>query len=173
MTFAAKFGTAPLEEAAQGFSEISKGVFQIWRYAAHVRRGLIPGERLATDVVGMVLTLDPWAQMSRQQAAAIVAEAKKLADEDGDIAEVDRMPVAIMSILDVEHVAMYATLPSFLEAARLGATAERAGWMLYSLYDLVTSERLPLKQNPFKSRIGEFLPWWDQIKEQSGATAES
>jgi hypothetical protein len=173
MTFAAKFGAAPLEEAAQGFSEISKGVFQIWRYASHVRRGLISGDVLASNVVGMVLTLDPWAQMSRQQAAAIMSEAHKLAEEDGGILHADRLPVAILSISDVEHVAMYATLPSFLEAVRLGATTERAGWMLYSLYDLVTSDRLPLKENPFKGRIGEFLPWWDQIKERSGGTTGS
>ena len=43
MTVAARFGEDPLNQAAAGFDELGKGVFQIWRHFSFVRRGLLPG----------------------------------------------------------------------------------------------------------------------------------
>jgi hypothetical protein len=57
MGVGARFGDNP--GAERGYEEIARGVFQIWRFLSHCRRGLT-GRSAAPDAFGMILTLDEW-----------------------------------------------------------------------------------------------------------------
>ena len=57
MGVSARFGEDPSGE--RGYDEIARGVFQLWRFFAHCRRGLT-GREISESAQGLVLTLDDW-----------------------------------------------------------------------------------------------------------------
>lgn len=65
LSFGAQFANDPIGEAAAGYDELAKGIFQIWRYFSHVRRGVVQADILP-DAHGMILTLDTWLLLSKE-----------------------------------------------------------------------------------------------------------
>jgi len=165
MSVAARYGDNPVQAAAAGFSEIAKAIFQIWRHLSHVRRGMVADEIMADEAVGLVLTLDPWMQMTRRRRQQLEAQAIQLADADGHILPQDRRPVAFCAIEDLEAVLRLATMDSFLLTVREGSSAERGGWRLRGLYDIVAPDVNVGRAYPFEDRIGAHYDWWDRLGE--------
>jgi hypothetical protein len=64
MTFNARYSDNPIEQARQGYREIAKGMFQVWRFWSHARRGLQTERPVAADCLGMIVTSDPWLTMA-------------------------------------------------------------------------------------------------------------
>lgn len=58
LTFQAQFGEHPMNEAKRVYDEIAKGVFQLWRYFSHSRRGAFGANDPCANAHGLVLTLD-------------------------------------------------------------------------------------------------------------------
>ena len=101
LTYLAQFAEDPFEAAKKQYTQLAKGVFQLWRYFSHVRRGLVK-EDLAVDCHAVVFTLDAFMQMARDPKNRVFAEANNLADEDGNITPEDRKLVIICPIYDLE-----------------------------------------------------------------------
>ena len=57
LTYLAQFAEDAFEAAKRQFTQIAKGVFQLWRFFSHVRRGLVEAH-LAADCYAVVITLD-------------------------------------------------------------------------------------------------------------------
>lgn len=169
MTIAARYSQDPLTQARSGFEEVAKGVWQIWRYFSHVRRGLIPNDGLHAEALGLVLTLDPWMQMNRLRHTALIEMATLLADQDDGIEMVDRKPVAFCSIVDFERLLMKASLDSFLDTVRRASDSDAAGWHLEGLHDQNHATVDAKRAYPFKGRVGEILPWWDELEKRRKA----
>jgi len=94
LTFGAQFAEDPMSEAKSAYDEIVKGVFQIWRYFSHVRRGLVDTAAVNPDACGMILTLDTWLDMSRELQEGVIANAATLAsDSDPEIIAQDRRSI--------------------------------------------------------------------------------
>lgn len=55
MSYEAIYSENPLAEAQTAYLEIAKGVFQIWRFISHHRRGFLRAERVSPSVKGVVL----------------------------------------------------------------------------------------------------------------------
>lgn len=65
LTYLAQFAEDPFEAAKRQYNQLAKGVFQLWRFFSHVRRGVVK-EELAASCHAIVVTLDSFMQMSRE-----------------------------------------------------------------------------------------------------------
>jgi hypothetical protein len=157
MTFGARFAEDPVADAATGYGEIAKGVFQIWRFLSHARQGLDGAPPVHPDCIGILLTVDPWLTMARNQEEQVIAAAHALADAAGGIEQQDRRHVPVCVIDDVEFALQNGTPESFFTACRDLSTEEKKGWILSVAHAAVPSGVRPF---PFLDRIADILPWW-------------
>lgn len=160
MTLEARFADDPVAEAATGYEEIAKGIFQIWRFFSHARRGLTSGPHVQHDCIGIVLTVDPWLTMARNQEKEVYQIAHRLADEAGEIEEQDRRQIAVCLIDDVEHALQHGTADSFLSACKELTSGDKRGWILSVAH---VADQLGNRAFPFQDRIGDLLPWWNDL----------
>lgn len=158
MSYEARFSDAPVVAAATGFDEIAKGIFQLWRFFSHGRRGLVPGMEIADDCLAIMITADSWLTMARNQEAEVIAAAHALADKAGDISIEDRREVAFCLIDDVEFALQHGTGESFLSACREIASGEKKGWILSVAH--LSRQDLD-RPYPFLDRISQLLPWME------------
>ncbi|QOZ25917.1 hypothetical protein [Bradyrhizobium sp. CCBAU 51753] len=157
MSIVAKFSDNPLDDARSAFSEIIKGAVQLWRFFSHCRRN--PAiKALHPDASGVVLTLDPWLEVSNH-LDRVLTEAHRWADFDRDILQEDRRPILFCSIDDLENTLEIATEASLFEAIRATSRPEFRGWHLINVHQKVSNvqQRNPY---PFSNRIGEIVPTW-------------
>lgn len=166
MDIAARFGEDPMAEAPRGFEEVANGIRQIWRYISHARQGFIPDAAVNDDTIGVVLTLDPWIRMAGGRYEALIARANEMADAEGGIAAEDRRNVSIVSVEDFEGLCRKATFDSMRSIFQTVASKDFAGYIVLSLHN----ERHPdvlaePREYPFFGRIGDHLPWWQQIED--------
>ena len=123
LTYGGQFASDPIEEAKTGYNELAKGVFQLWRYFSHARRGFTNPEFVDADAHGIVLTLDSWFLIPGEMENKVVDEARKLADNEGDIADQDRRKVVFCAITDLESLLTNSDEALFLRT--LAAARER------------------------------------------------
>lgn len=118
LTFDAQFSKEPISDAKIGYEEIAKGVFQLWRYLSHARRGIAADIDYSSDLFGVVLTLDTWLVASRELQQDVFAIANKKADKDREIVDSDRIKVAFCAIEDFEQLLLRSTPESFWRCFR-------------------------------------------------------
>lgn len=164
LTYLAQFAEDPFEAAKKQYTQLAKGVFQLWRFFSHVRRGLV-NEDLAADCHAVVFTLDAFLQMAREPQNKMFAEANALADEDGNIAPEDRRHVVICPIYDLEFILSRATEDSLLASLKASNEEKYQGWMLKEVHrDTGASKQFgEPKRYPFDMR--NVLPWWSRFDE--------
>jgi hypothetical protein len=164
LTYLAQFAEDPFEAAKKQYTQLAKGVFQLWRFFSHVRRGLVE-EDLATDCHAVVFTLDAFMQMARHPKNKMFAEANALADEDGNIAPEDRKHVVICPIYDLESILSRATEDSLLASLKASNEERYQDWMLREVHrdTGATKEFGKPKLYPFDMK--NVLPWWNRIDE--------
>jgi hypothetical protein len=159
LTFPAQFAEDPVSEASRVYEEIAKGVFQLWRYFSHVRRGVIANEHVDQDARGSVLTLDNWLVMSLEVEEQIFANANTLTDEEGEIEVDDRRGVVFCAISHLESTLSKATDDSLSRAIVAAGEDRFRGWMFPAVYDEVVGGE-PRERKKFPFDIGDVLPWW-------------
>lgn len=164
MSYEARYAEDPVATAQTGFKDIAKGVFQIWRFASHLRRGLVPGASLQPGLRGVVLTLDTWLSAPSTLNEEVMALATARADKDPGITETDRIPVLFCSIDDLEFTLNAASQASFFQALDAIDEDRFRGWRLSNLHEKVAPGVNMDNGYPFKDRIVEVLPWWDQFR---------
>lgn len=158
MTFEARFSDDPVSDARVGYEEIAKGIFQIWRFLSHARRGMF-SRPVHTNCLGMVVTVDPWLSMAKNLEEEVTAIATKMAAVDPEITQEDRKRVAITAIDDLEYVLQTGNPASFMKALEEGTRGDKLGWLLSTIHK---ENDLPERPYPFKDEIGEVLPWWNR-----------
>lgn len=169
MSFAARFAEEAV--ADRGYQDLVRGVFQLWRFFSHCRRGFTQ-LRMTEDTVGILLTLDSWLVMGGPVTREIVRRAHEMADEKGDdIIGEDRKPIIFCPITDFESVLADATEASFLEALKLATGQEYDGWMLSSVHEKIAPSQ-SRKPYPFDN-MGDLLPWWAKIDEEKERRSKS
>ncbi len=154
LTFKARFSENPLEEASQAYGEIIKGVFQIWRFASRVRRGLVPGATLAERPVGMVLALDPWLTMASEQGRAVMAAARDMcADKEPEAGEEDFCPILFTSIRELERCQMTGSEDSFFATVSAASEDAHEAWLFSLLHDTVSPDASEHKDYCFAADV--------------------
>jgi hypothetical protein len=163
LSFVAQFGNNPAQEASVGYEELGKGIFQLWRYFSHCRRGLA-NDTLTDYTLGLLVTLDTWLVMSRELQSHVFSIANGLADDEQDILPEDRRSVLFASIQDLE-----ATLARCEEGDFLGILSQARedrflGWLLPNIRAELGAGIDARRPYPFE--LGEMLPWWAATEEE-------
>lgn len=157
LTFAAQFADEPAVAAASKYDELGKGVFQLWRYFSHCRRGLT--RHVVNDEThGLVLTLDAWLVMSRALKDHVLANARARALREPGMLPEDQRPVSFAAIQDFEGLAQRTDEVGFFRA--LAATREERfqGWILPHIRGEL--EATPAEVKPYPFEVGDLLAWW-------------
>ncbi|MEP2827645.1 hypothetical protein [Parvibaculum sp.] len=164
MSYEARFSENPVVDAARGYEEIAKGVFQIWKFVSHHRRGILPTSSINTDAKGVVLTLDPWLSMARPMKEDVLQIARRIcAEKDPDITSADHIPIIFCPIEELEFTLLDATERSFFDAIQAASRKDFDGWQLSGVHREIAPNRTERRLYPFRDRIGEVWPWWDSI----------
>lgn len=170
MNYEARFSDNPLGDARRGYEEIAKGVFQIWRFASHCRRGLPQLQPLRSDVKGIVLTLDTWLSMANAMQSDVLDIARSMAASRApEMAEADQIPVIFCPIDDLEHTLSEATETSFFEAVNAATEDRYRGWMLWGVHGEIAPDVKENNGYPFEQRMPEVLPWWRRFDDERAA----
>lgn len=158
MSFDARFANDPVVSASLGFDELAKGIFQLWRFFSHARRGIIGDLSLVPACQGLIVTADSWLTMAAKQAEKVISAAHALADAEGEIEDIDRRDIAFCQIDDVEYFLQNGTADGFLTACREIASGEKK-WFMLPIAPLAKRD-IP-RDYPFRHRISELLPWFN------------
>ena len=164
MTYDAKFGTYPLEQARREYSEIAKAVFQIWKFAYHIRVGLCDGVTVGDRCIGIVLTLDAWLTADVVIRPRIFELAREIAIDKGiAIRACDELPILFVPIEDVEATFRVSTEASFSAALEAAVTDKYEGWALREVHRQVHPEMNLDNDYPFADRLSDVMPWKDYV----------
>ncbi len=163
MSHDAMFGKDP--SLAKGLEDISKAVFQLWRFFSHSRRGLT-GREVSEHSVGVVLTLDNWLVMAEPLREKVIQTAHELADaKDPQILEEDRKPVVFVAAPELESALTTATEATFKEALDKANSKDFLGWRLDAiLRALQGGSETEQRKYPFSEDMGRLLPWWAEVR---------
>lgn len=164
LTYLAQFAEDPFQAAKRQYTQLAKGIFQIWRFFSHVRRRVVQ-ENLAADCYAAVFTLDAFMQMARDPHNKVLAEANALADENGNISSEDRKSVVICPISNLESILSRATEDSLLASLKAANEDKYQGWMLAEVHrDTGAAKEFGTpKLYPFD--LSNVLPWWNRFRE--------
>lgn len=161
LSYEARFSEDPVSEARDAYNEMSKGLFQIWRFVAHQRLGLTPNEPISADVRGIVLTLDTWLSAASVMQDEVFELAKRRASEDNNITEEDHIPVIFCPIGELEETLSVSTDSSFFETVFAATDVKFRGWSLSGVHqELGLDRNATEKEYPFTNRMADVLPWW-------------
>lgn len=166
MSFDVRFSDDWHAATDRGYAELGKGVGQIWRFRSHMRRGCVE-QRPAENVIGVILTLDPWMRMTHGQDEVVLQIAHNwCADTDPDILDEDKCPIAFVHVEEVEQIAQRRDAAGILETLRQATS--KVGW---GINELGATQELPLVERPypFADRLGDLLPWWVRLDEMEAA----
>lgn len=161
LTLPAQYTEDPTVTAKNAYDQIAKGVFQLWRYFSHIRRGIDDSASISPNVHGIVLTLDMWLLMAQSLKQKVLTSANKLADKDSNISAEDRRTIVFCTIEDLELVLSYSDEDLFLHTLAVASEDRFVGWALPEIYRSVASENQT--QKPFPFPLGGLLPWWDKL----------
>jgi hypothetical protein len=166
LTFEAQYGDDPIENARTGYAQISKAIFQLWRFFSHVRRGIIE-VGMDQAAYGVVLTLEPWTQMGGGLRQRIIDEANAMASEkDPEISNEDKRRPVFCPIQDLEELLAISNEDELLQTFQLAIDERYSGWGLRQLRTKVGADQ-PRKDFTFK--LSEFFPWWQSIEDRTFA----
>jgi len=161
LTFGAQFANDPIGEASAGYDELAKGIFQIWRYFSHARRGIISIEILP-DAHGIILTLDMWLLLSNELQDELIEKAKILASKDPEIKAADQRRIIFCAVQDLESVLMRSDEGRFLSAVSAATEDRFVGWQLPNIHSEIGNDTAAIKPYPFDP--DEILPSWKRLK---------
>ena len=157
LTYAAQYGENPREDASDGYDQIVKAIFQLWRYFAHVRQRILK-HNLADDVTGVILTLDSWTQMGGKLRDKLVAEAKVYSvNKDSSITEADMRTPVFCPIQELDDILSVSDADQILATFRRMTDIDSFSWNVRQKRDDI-GPRLPAKPYPFDP--GELMPLW-------------
>ena len=162
MSQEAMFGKNPL--VARGYRDLTKAVFQLWRFFSHCRLGFVKRD-IVEIPVGIVLTLDKWLILAEPLRKRVLEDAVEMAQNKApEIAEEDRKPIIFVTVAELERLLSVATEET-LKASISNAISEKyLGWRLDGVHrDLFKDRKLEMRKYPFANELGTLLPWWDEL----------
>ena len=160
-----RFGENPTKDFADAYEDLSKGVFQLWKYLAESSRGLIPSEFAASEntILG-VCTLDNWIESAYGTEADIYAMAHRKADAYArGVPSEYRKNVPIFSLSDMEFVLSRSDVETLVGIVQASTTDEYRGWLLSSIFSSKFPSRSIVDDAlPFRD-VNKHVPWWNTL----------
>jgi hypothetical protein len=174
LTYLAQFAEDPFEAEKKQYLQLANGVFQLWRFFSHTRRGFVQ-EAINADTSAMVLTLDSFFMINRELKAKIIEEAAALADKEGDITAEDRRHIIFCPIHGLEEVLSRSTEHTFLATIKAAREEKYISWELREINrEQAAGKEIEPKKFPFE--LDGLLPWWkrsNEFKEANEARASA
>ena len=171
LTYLAQFAEDPFEAEKKHYLQIANGVFQLWRFFSHVRRGLVK-EPMDADTSAMVLTLDSFTTMNRELKAKIIEEANSIAEMEGDIAAEDRRHIIFCSIQGLEEVLSRCTEDTLLATLNAARKKKYVGWELPQINQEEAAGKEKIEPKKFPFELDGLLPWRKRFNELREAKEE-
>ena len=172
LTYLAQFAEDPFEAEKKQYLQIANGVFQLWRFFSHVRRGLVK-ELVDADTSAMVLTLDSFTTMNRELKAKVIEEANSIAEMEGDIAAEDRRHIIFCTIQGLEEILSRCTEEAFLATLNATRKEKYLGWELPQINQEEAAGKEKIEPKKFPFELDGLLPWWTQFNELKEATGQA
>jgi hypothetical protein len=167
LTYLAQFAEDPFEAEKKQYLQIANGVFQLWRFFSHVRRGFVK-EPLDADTSAMVVTLDSFLMINPEITAKIIEEATSLADKEGELAAEDRCHIIFCPIQDLEYVLSLSTEDSLLATLKTSREQKYIGWGLREISREQAAGEVSIEPRRFPFQLDSLLPWWERSNELEG-----
>ncbi len=163
LTFAAQYAEDPRVAAKQAYDQMTKGIYQLWKFFSHSRRGIFTGHPVSPSAHGILLTLDTWFAAAEKMQNAATEEAKILAAADPQIIAADMRPIVFCAMDELEDIIGWATEDSFLVLLGKAAQANYRGWSITSVQ---RDEGLKNTEwRGFDLDFTDVMPWWEIIDE--------
>ncbi|VTZ65446.1 conserved hypothetical protein [Sinorhizobium medicae] len=162
LTFEGQFAENPTIAAKHGFEQLAKGIFQLWRFFSHGRRGIYRAHTVAPSAHGIVLTMDSWMQMAAKLREGALERAKELAAADPQITGDDMRMVVFVSVQELNDTFAQTETDDFMTVLGHAASEKYRG---YGLPEVTRDCGVPLVRKGFPLDVGEILPWWGQIED--------
>lgn len=160
LTFEAQFAEDPMNIAKQGFEQMAKAVFQLWRFFSHARQGVYTDQAVSGTAIGVVLTMDAWMQMAGTLRDAVVQRALEMAQENPDITDEDRRDVVFCSVQELNDVCAEVEFDELMEVMKHAVTMKYHGWSMLEVMRDCGVKRI---KKGFPMKAGELVPWLDAI----------
>lgn len=171
---AAKFGEEEGALRSSGIDELAKGIFQLWRFFSHVRRNIAAGApEVEESAIGILLTLDTWLEASDGQRVEVLRRAVALADQNDEITEEDRRPIALCHVGDLENLLASASDQDVLRTLAIASTPERQGWLLDGLLRDLPDAVVIRKPDPFANRLADVAEWMGRFERYPASAASA
>lgn len=161
LTFEAQFAENPEVVAAQGFDQIAKGIFQLWRFFSHARRKIYVDEAVSPEALGVVLTMDGWMQMAKGLRDTALARARDLAALDPNITEADMRRVVFASVQEINDTLAQTKKQDFFSVLVHATTDKYEG---YGLPEVARDSGVTLIRKAYPMDVAALIPWWDKLK---------
>ncbi len=164
LTFEAQYADNPMEDAQDGYTQIAKAIFQMWRFFSHVRRKLLDFV-IAEDSPAVVLTLDSWTLMSSELRNDVIAEARRMvAQKEPEIIEEDQRPPVFCPLHELDHLLLISTEQQLLDGMKSAVRPEFDGWALLNVREMAV-EKLP-QQKPYAFDPADLIWWWEALSKR-------
>ncbi|TIN90681.1 MAG: hypothetical protein E5Y06_31380 [Mesorhizobium sp.] len=161
LTYEAQYADNQYAEATKAFDQIAKGMSQLWKFFSRARQGTYAEDKVRSDAIGVILTMDNWFHLEGTQLPAIRKKAEELvADEPGVLLQ-DMRDVIFCSIEELDDVLAVSDEDEFLDTLRRQLLPQHRGWQLPSVRNPGWEKVLERKGYPFE--ISEVIPLWDEL----------
>ena len=163
MTYDAKFSDDPATTVQKKIEDIGKGIFQIWRFFAHMRQGLVPNYECHLDAFGILLTLEDWFTMARQPISKMFEDAhKRCENTDEEILECDKRPVVMVWVEHLEYLQRVCDEDQFVRFMQAAHSDEYHGGSLPGLVDKLLPDAKSQNPYAFADEFGK-MSWWQNL----------
>lgn len=163
MTYDAKFSEDPALTEKYKIADIGKGIFQIWHFFAHIRRGVVANHAFDPNSFGVLLTLEDWFTMSRQPIAKMFENAhKRCEDAAEEILECDKRPIVLGWVEHFEYLQRVCNEVQFFEVMRGAHSKKYRFWHLPGLVDEMFPDAKTQNPYAFAAEFEE-QSWWKKI----------
>ncbi len=160
LTFEGQYSDDPMTVARQGFEQIAKGVFQLWRFFSHVRRGFYTEHHVSPSLHGIVLTMDSWMQMAAKLREEVFTRAKELASADKGIIEEDMRMVVFVTVQELNDTFAQTDMDGFLTVLENAVSEKYLG---HGFPEIARDSDIARTQREFPMDLSDVLPWWSNV----------
>lgn len=163
LNFESKFDSEQLKNLPHRSDEIIKGFLQIWKYIFDLKNDKAVEKKLAKISYGLVVTLEPWIQLTEGRYQKLLSAAHAEADKK-NIPRGCRIKVILTSIGELEFILPRAKYDDFLITMDKAKEPEFNGYMLLNVF----TENFPIAKLEQKFDTTEIFSdtiwYWDTVK---------
>lgn len=163
-----RFSDSPSIIAERGVEELSKGVFQIWRFVADIRNGIAKQyNRVNQDVIGLIVTIDDWVSSYPSLLKEIFSQAEDKVSNHNQkygnrqVESVDKIGVRFTTIYDLELVNRRIDNDQLISLLQFSITGRYSEYMLYNvLSDFLNINKIKnekYKEHPMKEFYKDYV----------------